>query len=110
MPQNLILEMKNICKAFPGVEVFDCFGFDLREGEIHCVVGENGAGKSTLIMKKLAIEYPVYKWEKNKGYPTKQHRESIKHYGTSPFHRKKFLRKLYDEIQLELTRTPAEVR
>ena len=49
MPQNLILEMKNICKSFPGVEVFDCFGFDLREGEIHCVVGENGAGKSTLI-------------------------------------------------------------
>ena len=49
MPENLILEMKDICKAFPGVEVFDCFGFDLREGEIHCVVGENGAGKSTLI-------------------------------------------------------------
>lgn len=49
MPQKLILEMKNICKAFPGVEVFDCFGFDLREGEIHCIVGENGAGKSTLI-------------------------------------------------------------
>lgn len=49
MPQKLILDMKNICKAFPGVEVFDCFGFDLREGEIHCIVGENGAGKSTLI-------------------------------------------------------------
>ncbi|MCJ7472174.1 MAG: sugar ABC transporter ATP-binding protein [Actinobacteria bacterium] len=49
MPEHLILEMKNICKAFPGVKVFDCFGFDLREGEIHCVVGENGAGKSTLI-------------------------------------------------------------
>ncbi len=49
MPENLILEMKNICKAFPGVEVFECFEFDLREGEIHCVVGENGAGKSTLI-------------------------------------------------------------
>ncbi len=49
MPEHLILEMKDICKAFPGVEVFDCFGFDLREGEIHCVVGENGAGKSTLI-------------------------------------------------------------
>ena len=49
MPENLILEMKNICKAFPGVEVFDGFGFDLREGEIHCIVGENGAGKSTLI-------------------------------------------------------------
>ena len=49
MPEHFILEMKNICKAFPGVEVFDCFGFDLREGEIHCIVGENGAGKSTLI-------------------------------------------------------------
>ncbi len=62
------------------------------------------------IMKELAIEYPVYKWEKNKGYPTKQHRESIKLNGTSPFHRKKFLRKLLSEIQLELTQTPAEVR
>ncbi len=62
------------------------------------------------IMKKLAIEYPVYKWEKNKGYPTKQHRESIKLNGTSPFHRKTFLRKLFSEIQLELTQTPAEVR
>jgi len=49
MPESLILEMKNICKAFPGVEVFDGFRFDLREGEIHCIVGENGAGKSTLI-------------------------------------------------------------
>lgn len=56
------------------------------------------------IMKELAIEYPVYKWEKNKGYPTKQHRESIKLNGTSPFHRKTFLRKLLSEIQLELTR------
>jgi ribonuclease HII len=61
------------------------------------------------IMKKLAIEYPVYKWEKNKGYPTKQHRESIKLNGTSPFHRKTFLRKLYNEIQLDLTQTPSEV-
>ncbi len=61
------------------------------------------------IMKELAIEYPVYKWEKNKGYPTKQHRESIKLYGSSPFHRKTFLKKLLSEIQLELTHTPAEV-
>ncbi|MEE9451034.1 MAG: ribonuclease HII [Ignavibacteriaceae bacterium] len=61
------------------------------------------------IMKELAIEYPVYKWEKNKGYPTKQHRESIKLNGPSPFHRKTFLKKLLSEIQLELTHTPAEV-
>ncbi len=62
------------------------------------------------IMKKLAIEYPVYKWEKNKGYPTKQHRESIKLNGTSPFHRKTFLKKLLSEIQFELTHTSAEIR
>ena len=49
MPENLILEMKNISKAFPGVEVFSGFNFDVKQGEIHCIVGENGAGKSTLI-------------------------------------------------------------
>jgi ribose transport system ATP-binding protein len=49
MPQDLILEMKNIYKSFPGVKVFEGFDFDLRKGEIHCICGENGAGKSTLI-------------------------------------------------------------
>jgi ABC-type sugar transport system ATPase subunit len=49
LPANLILEMKNISKSFPGVNVFDRFDFDLRQAEIHCIVGENGAGKSTLI-------------------------------------------------------------
>src|SRR5574344_1964032 len=38
-------------------------------------------------MNKLAEEYPVYGWQKNKGYPTKQHREAIKKYGVSPYHR-----------------------
>lgn len=38
-------------------------------------------------MNKLAEEYPVYGWQKNKGYPTKQHREAIKQYGVSPYHR-----------------------
>jgi len=62
------------------------------------------------IMKELSIEYPVYKWEKNKGYPTRQHRESIKENGPSPFHRKTFLKKVLNEIRLELTCTAAEVR
>jgi ribonuclease HII len=61
------------------------------------------------IMKELAVEYPVYYWEKNKGYPTKQHRESIKLNGTSPFHRKTFLKNLFREIQLELEHTVEEV-
>ncbi|MCC8187106.1 MAG: ribonuclease HII [Bacteroides sp.] len=38
-------------------------------------------------MQQLHAEYPVYGWNKNKGYPTKKHRNSIAEYGTSPYHR-----------------------
>ena len=44
-----LLELRNVSKAFSGVEVLHEVSFDLREGEVHCIVGENGAGKSTLI-------------------------------------------------------------
>ena len=57
MADNLILEMKNITKEFPGVKALDNVGFQVRRGEIHCLVGENGAGKSTL-MKVLSGVYP----------------------------------------------------
>ncbi len=48
------------------------------------------------LMKNLANQYPVYLWEQNKGYPTKQHREIIKMSGPSPFHRKTFLKKYFN--------------
>ena len=38
-------------------------------------------------MNQLAKEYPQYDWQKNKGYPTKKHREAIRQYGTTPYHR-----------------------
>lgn len=38
-------------------------------------------------MNRLHAEYPVYDWDKNKGYPTKKHREAIKRFGTTPYHR-----------------------
>ena len=41
-------------------------------------------------MNKLAEEYPQYDWLSNKGYPTKKHREAIKQYGITPYHRKSY--------------------
>lgn len=41
-------------------------------------------------MRRLAREYPQYGWERNMGYPTKEHYEAIAKYGITPFHRKTF--------------------
>ena len=41
-------------------------------------------------MDQLAVEYPSYDWLSNKGYPTKKHREAIRQYGITPYHRKTF--------------------
>ena len=38
-------------------------------------------------MDALAEEYPQYDWQHNKGYPTRKHREAIRQYGTTPYHR-----------------------
>ncbi len=54
---DVILEMRNITKLFPGVKALDNVSFSVRQGEIHALVGENGAGKSTL-MKVLSGVYP----------------------------------------------------
>ena len=41
-------------------------------------------------MNQLAEEFPQYDWRSNKGYPTKKHREAIRQYGITPYHRKTF--------------------
>ena len=43
------LEMKNICKYFPGVKALDGVDLKVRRGSVHALMGENGAGKSTLM-------------------------------------------------------------
>jgi len=55
---NVVLEMKSITKAFPGVLALNSFEIDLRKGEVLGILGENGAGKSTLI-KILAGVYQM---------------------------------------------------
>ncbi|MEG0851071.1 MAG: ribonuclease HII [Flavobacterium sp.] len=51
-------------------------------------------------MDKIHEEFPMYNWKKNKGYPTKEHREAIKEYGTTKYHRMSF-RLLPDQLTLE---------
>jgi len=57
-PDDNILEIINATKEFPGVTALDNASFNVKYGEIHCLVGENGAGKSTLI-KILSGFYPA---------------------------------------------------
>jgi len=68
----------------------------------HCIIKGDGkylsiAAASVLaktyrdeLMKKLALDYPAYSWQQNKGYPTKAHRAAIKKYGATEHHRMSF--------------------
>ena len=55
-------------------------------------------------MNELAKEYPQYDWLSNKGYPTKKHREAIRQYGITPYHRKSY--NLLGDGQLSLEFAP----
>ena len=52
-------------------------------------------------MLKLHEEYPMYNWAKNKGYPTKEHREAIRKYGLTKYHRKSF-KQLPEQLNLDI--------
>ncbi len=52
-------------------------------------------------MQKLDKEFPQYYWKKNKGYPTKQHRNAIREFGVTNYHRKSF-KLLPEQLKLDL--------
>jgi methyl-galactoside transport system ATP-binding protein len=58
------LELKGVCKSFPGVKALDGVNLSLRPGTVHALMGENGAGKSTL-MKCL---FGIYKMDAGEVY------------------------------------------
>ncbi len=52
-------------------------------------------------MNQIHEEFPMYNWKKNKGYPTKEHREAIRKYGVTKYHRMTF-RLLPEQLNLEI--------
>ena len=52
-------------------------------------------------MNRIHEEFPMYNWKKNKGYPTQEHREAIRKYGTTKYHRMSF-RLLPEQLELDL--------
>lgn len=52
-------------------------------------------------MNQIHEEYPMYNWKKNKGYPTLEHREAIRKYGVTKYHRMSF-RLLPEQLKLEI--------
>lgn len=64
MMSQTIVKMEGISKAFAGIKALDNVQIDLRQGEIHALMGENGAGKSTL----MKIMTGVYSRDSGKMY------------------------------------------
>ena len=52
-------------------------------------------------MNRLAEEYPQYDWRSNKGYPTKKHRDAIRQFGITPYHRRSYNLLGVEELSLD---------
>ena len=58
MTRPILLQVEGITKAYPGVVANSDVSFAIREGEVHCLLGENGAGKSTMVKMIYGLVKP----------------------------------------------------
>lgn len=90
-------------KKRPGLLLIDGNRFiKYRRTPHQCIVGGDGAYASIAaasilaktyrddFMRQLHAAYPIYKWDSNKGYGTREHREALAAFGPSPYHRRSF--------------------
>ncbi len=86
--RNINLKIKDRLINQKGIIKGDCLCFSIAASSIIAKVYRDR------LMKKLNHCYPAYRWDKNKGYGTKDHREAIKKNGISRVHRKRYLKHL----------------
>ena len=91
---------KTFYSRIPTIPIID------GDAKSFCIAAASIIAKVTRdrMMCSLAKKYPQYKWEKNKGYCTKEHVDALKVFGPTPYHRRTFLRKIFmvqDEFQFK---------
>ena len=90
-------------KVKPDILLIDGNRFRPMEGYAHVTVVHGDATYASIAaasvlaktwrdeyMRKIALEYPQYGWDRNMGYPTREHIDAIREYGYTPYHRKSF--------------------
>ena len=99
-PEFLLID-GNRFKKYPDIEHSSIIGGD---GKFLSIAAASVLAKTYRDEYMLALdtEYPVYKWSKNKGYPTKDHCDAIESYGYSSYHRKTFHVKSLHQTKLDL--------
>lgn len=87
-PEHLIID-GNRFTSYPGIP-HECI--IKGDGKYFSIAAASVLAKTYRddYMRKIAEEYPGYDWEKNKGYPTKKHRQAILELGKTPYHRLSF--------------------
>ncbi|MGQ8338730.1 ribonuclease HII [Sunxiuqinia sp. A32] len=99
IPEHLLID-GNRFKPFPEIEHTCVIKGD---GKLLPIAAASVIAKTYRddMMIKLHQKFPNYQWDKNKGYPTKAHRNGIREFGTTPFHRMSF-QLLDNQLRLDL--------